>query len=163
MAGRLEGKVAIITGATSGIGEATARRFAEEGATVLLAGRSVDKGEALAKELGGRAIFQRADVMREADIAALVDTAMQRFGRLDVLFNNAGAPTPGTFDDVTESQFNYAMQLLLGSVVFGIKHAFDPKGLLNPGKVIPTLNRCAEYGKMLVRGGQIAHPDLPRF
>ncbi|KQP03800.1 FAD-linked oxidase C-terminal domain-containing protein [Pseudorhodoferax sp. Leaf265] len=47
--------------------------------------------------------------------------------------------------------------------MFGIKHAFDPKGLLNPGKVIPTLNRCAEYGKMLVRGGKIAHPDLPRF
>ena len=47
--------------------------------------------------------------------------------------------------------------------MMGIKHAFDPKGLLNPGKVIPTLNRCAEYGKMLVRGGQIKHPDLPRF
>src|SRR5512133_2979777 len=47
--------------------------------------------------------------------------------------------------------------------MFGLKHAFDPAGLLNPGKVIPTLNRCAEYGKMLVRGGQLAHPDLPRF
>jgi glycolate oxidase len=47
--------------------------------------------------------------------------------------------------------------------MFGVKRAFDPKGLLNPGKVIPTLNRCAEYGKMLVRGGQIKHPDLPRF
>jgi glycolate oxidase len=47
--------------------------------------------------------------------------------------------------------------------MFGVKRAFDPQGLLNPGKVIPTLNRCAEYGKMLVRGGQIKHPDLPRF
>ncbi|MFY8103537.1 MAG: FAD-linked oxidase C-terminal domain-containing protein, partial [Ramlibacter sp.] len=47
--------------------------------------------------------------------------------------------------------------------MFGVKRAFDPQGLLNPGKVIPTLNRCAEYGKMLVRGGQIAHPDLPRY
>ncbi|TWO69685.1 FAD-binding protein [Caenimonas sedimenti] len=47
--------------------------------------------------------------------------------------------------------------------MFGVKRAFDPRGLLNPGKVIPTLNRCAEYGKMLVRGGRIAHPDLPRF
>ena len=47
--------------------------------------------------------------------------------------------------------------------MFGVKRAFDPKGLLNPGKVIPTLNRCAEYGKMLVRGGQLAHPELPRF
>ena len=47
--------------------------------------------------------------------------------------------------------------------MFGVKRAFDAKGLLNPGKVIPTLNRCAEYGKMLVRGGKIAHPDLPRY
>jgi glycolate oxidase len=47
--------------------------------------------------------------------------------------------------------------------MFAVKRAFDAKGLLNPGKVIPTLNRCAEYGKMLVRGGKIAHPDLPRF
>jgi glycolate oxidase len=47
--------------------------------------------------------------------------------------------------------------------MLGVKRAFDPKGLLNPGKVIPTLNRCAEYGKMLVRGGRIAHPELPRF
>ena len=46
---------------------------------------------------------------------------------------------------------------------FGVKRAFDAKGLLNPGKVIPTLNRCAEYGKMLVRGGQIRHPELERF
>jgi glycolate oxidase len=47
--------------------------------------------------------------------------------------------------------------------MFAIKHAFDPHALLNPGKVIPTLQRCAEYGKMLVRGGKIKHPDLPRF
>jgi glycolate oxidase len=47
--------------------------------------------------------------------------------------------------------------------MFGVKRAFDSKGLLNPGKVIPTLNRCAEYGKMLVRGGRLARPDLPRF
>jgi glycolate oxidase len=47
--------------------------------------------------------------------------------------------------------------------MFGVKHAFDPKGLRNPGKVIPTLQRCAEYGKLLVRGGQLPHPELPRF
>ena len=47
--------------------------------------------------------------------------------------------------------------------MFGVKRAFDPKGLLNPGKVIPTLNRCAEYGRMLVRDGKIKHPELPRF
>jgi NAD(P)-dependent dehydrogenase (short-subunit alcohol dehydrogenase family) len=93
------------------------------GAKVILAGRGSDKGHALAKELGPQALFQQADVMREADTAALVDTAVSRFGRLDCLFNNAGAPTPGTVHDATEEQFAYAMRLLLGSVVFGVKHA----------------------------------------
>src|SRR5690242_3804013 len=101
MSGRLSGKVTIITGATSGIGEATARCFIEQGAYVILAGRSVDKGMQLAKELGERAIYQQADVMKEADSAALVDLAMQKFKRLDCLFNNAGAPTPGTVTEVT--------------------------------------------------------------
>jgi NAD(P)-dependent dehydrogenase (short-subunit alcohol dehydrogenase family) len=121
--GRLEGKVAIITGATSGIGEATARRFAAEGACLVLAGRTVAKGESLARELGPRALFQRADVVHEADVSALVDTALARFGRLDCLFSNAGAPGAGPLETITEEQFSYATRLLLGSVVFGMKHA----------------------------------------
>lgn len=123
MAGRLEGKVAIITGATSGIGEATARCFAAEGAKLLIAGRTQDKGEALAREMGEGVIFQTADVRREADIAALVDTAIARFGRLDCLFNNAGASIPGTLESVTEQELSEGFQLLVGSVVFGVKHA----------------------------------------
>lgn len=121
--GRLDGKVAIITGATSGIGAASARRFAAEGARLVLAGRTVAKGEALARELGERALFQRADVNREADIAALVDTALARFGRLDCLFSNAGAAGAGPLETITEEQFAHATKLLLGSVVFGLKHA----------------------------------------
>ncbi len=101
---RLVGKVAIITGATSGIGEATARIFSAEGAKLVLAGRTKDKGEALARELGEQVVFQTADVTREADIAALVDTAVARFGRLDCMFNNAGASTPGTLESVTEKE-----------------------------------------------------------
>lgn len=166
MADRLKGKVAIITGATSGIGEATARRFAEEGAIVVLAGRSVEKGEALAKELGTAAIFQRADVMREADIAALVDTAMQRLGRVDVLFNNAGAPTPGTFDDVTEAQFTYAMQLLLGSVVFGLKHASRVMKQQKSGSIINNASVAAHrygQGQMLYSAAKAAVAHLTRL
>jgi NAD(P)-dependent dehydrogenase (short-subunit alcohol dehydrogenase family) len=123
MAGRLEGKVAIITGATSGIGEATARCFAEAGAKLLIAGRARDKGDALARELGEQVVFQSADVTREADIAALVETAISHFGRLDCLFNNAGATTPGTIDTITEQELTAGLQLLVGSVVFGVKHA----------------------------------------
>ena len=65
--------------------------------------------------------------------------------------------------DVTEEARKLLSAVYRTGQMFGLKHAFDPAGLLNPGKVIPTLNRCAEYGKMLVRGGQIRHPALPRF
>jgi NAD(P)-dependent dehydrogenase (short-subunit alcohol dehydrogenase family) len=123
MAGRLNGKIAVITGATSGIGAATARLFVAEGARVVIAGRSKERGEALARELGESAMFHRADVMHEAEIAALIDAAVNRFGRLDCLFNNAGGSTPGEIDSITEEQFDYGMKLLVGSVMFGIKHA----------------------------------------
>jgi NAD(P)-dependent dehydrogenase (short-subunit alcohol dehydrogenase family) len=123
MSGRLDGKVAVITGATSGIGEATARIFVSEGARVIIAGRSEERGRALAAELGNAAIFQRADVMHDAEIGAVVDAAISRFGKLDCLFNNAGAATPGELDTITEEQFDYGMRLLVGSVMFGIKHA----------------------------------------
>jgi NAD(P)-dependent dehydrogenase (short-subunit alcohol dehydrogenase family) len=123
MAKRLEGKVAVITGATSGIGEVTAEVFIAEGASVILAGWSEEKGQKIADRLGEKAVFQRADVMQEADIKALIDLAVSRFGRLDCLFNNAGAGVYATLETVTPDDFDYAMRLLLGSVVFGIKHA----------------------------------------
>jgi NAD(P)-dependent dehydrogenase (short-subunit alcohol dehydrogenase family) len=123
MPGRLTGKVAVITGATSGIGAETARLFASEGASVVVSGRSEQAGTALAAELGEQAMFQRADVTREEDIAGLIDAAAERFGHVDCLFNNAGAPTPGGLTTITQSQFDYGMRLLVGSVLFGIKHA----------------------------------------
>jgi NAD(P)-dependent dehydrogenase (short-subunit alcohol dehydrogenase family) len=136
MAGRLDRKVAVITGATSGIGEAAARLFAAEGASLVIAGRGVEKGEALAAELGANTVFQRADVLREGDIAALVDTAVARFGRLDCLFNNAGAPDRSTLETVTEEEFAGALRLLLGSVVFGIKHAARVMKAQRSGSII---------------------------
>lgn len=123
MKGRLQDKVAVITGSTSGIGEATARRFAAEGAKVVISGRNAERGRALAFELGSDTRFLAADVRRERDIAALLDFAIAEFGRLDCLFNNAGGSTFGTLETVDEEQFDEAMHLLLGSVVFGMKHA----------------------------------------
>lgn len=93
MAGRLHGKVAFITGATGGIGEVAARRFAGEGALVALAGRRQEEGERIAAEIraaGGEARFVRTDVTEDESIAAALEETVRVFGRLDVLYNNAG-------------------------------------------------------------------------
>jgi len=166
MTGRLQDKVVIITGATSGIGEATARRFAAEGARLVLAGRSVDKGEALARELGGETVFQRTDVMRETDIAALVDKAVERFGRLDCLFNNAGAGERSSVESVTEEQFAEVMQLLVGSVVFGMKHAARVMKPQGGGSIINNSSIAAHrinQGGYLYSGAKAAVSHLTRL
>ena len=92
--GRLDGKVAIVTGGTSGIGKRTVERFCEEGACVVIAGRREPEGQALERALGPRVQFVRTDVGEEADVKSLIDWTMQKYGRLDCLFNNAGAPGP---------------------------------------------------------------------
>lgn len=133
---RLDGKVAVITGGTSGIGEATVRRFVEEGARVVFCGRSAEAGNAIAGELGPAVQFVQADVTREEDIAKTIGAATSTFARLDILFNNAGGSTPGTLESTTLEQFHYAMDLLLGSVLFGIKHA------------VPTM-RAQKWGRII--------------
>ena len=123
MAGRLDGKVALITGGTSGIGEATVELFAAEGAKVLIVGRNAERGTELAERLGPSTKFFRADVMHEEEIAASVAAAQGTFGRLDILFNNAGGTTEGGVTDFTQANLAYAVDLLLGSVLYGVKHA----------------------------------------
>jgi NAD(P)-dependent dehydrogenase (short-subunit alcohol dehydrogenase family) len=165
MAGRLSGKVAVITGATSGIGEATARSFVEEGARVVIAGRSAERGEALARELGAQAVFQSVDVMKEADMAAVIDGAVQRFGRLDCLFNNAGAPVAGDFETITEEQFASGMRLLVGSVIFGIKHASRVMKTSGGGAIINNSSVAAHrlgQGGMLYSAAKAAVSHLTR-
>ncbi len=88
--GRLAGKVAIITGSTSGMGAATAEMYVAEGARVMVAGRCQDAGQAIVDRLGENAEFTATDVTKEADVAALVDATVERWGRVDILFNNAG-------------------------------------------------------------------------
>src|SRR5690349_11604605 len=99
---RFEGKIVIVTGAGSGIGAATAKRFTEEGATVVLAGRREDKLKDVAAGLpAGKAFIQATDVTNEADVASLIDTTIQRFGRIDVVANNAGLFEGGTVAGAT--------------------------------------------------------------
>lgn len=163
---RLEGRVAVITGATSGIGEATARLFVSEGASVVLAGRNTDKGEALAAELGRGSCFIRTDVTLEDDIANLVDAAAKRFGRLDCLFNNAGAGERSSATSVTGEQFDQVMKLLVGSVVFGIKHGARVMKQNGGGSIINNASIAAHrinQGGYLYSGAKAAVCHLTRL
>ena len=123
MGNRLQDKVAIITGGTSGIGAATAELFAAEGAQVVIAGRSEEKGQALAHRLGERVTYRRQDVMVEADLRGVIDDTAERFGKLDILFNNAGGPTPGNVGDITAENVDYGFRLLFASCVLGMRFA----------------------------------------
>ena len=134
--GQLQGKVAVITGGTSGIGEATAELFVAQGAQVVLTGRSEEKGQLLASRLGQSAIYVAADVTKEEDIKLSIDQAIERFGRLDVLFNNAGGPTAGNLDDITREEINYGVDLLLTSTILGIRYAIEPMKIAGGGSII---------------------------
>jgi len=163
---RLTGKVAVITGATSGIGAATARLFAREGAQVVLSGRAADVGSAMAAELGERAMFQRADVTREDDIAALLDAAVDRFGRVDCLFSNAGAPTAGGIDTITEAELDCGMKLLVGSVLFGIKHGARVMRPRGGGSIINNSSVAAHrrgQGSLLYSAAKAAVSHITRL
>ena len=108
MTGRLQGKVALITGGTSGIGEATARLFAREGAQVAITGRRRELGEAVIariKQAGGEAIFIAADVTRVEDCRRSIDETIAAYGRIDILFNNAGIVTQGTLEETSEDDW----------------------------------------------------------
>ena len=124
MTERLAGKTAVITGAASGIGEGTARRFVAEGANVVIADLQTDAGAAIAEELGAPARFVRCDVTSEADVAAAVDLAVDQFGRLDVMFNNAGViGVTGSIIETPVEAWDHTIAILLRGVFLGTKHA----------------------------------------
>ncbi|MDP2626121.1 MAG: glucose 1-dehydrogenase [Candidatus Rokubacteria bacterium] len=135
--GKLDGKVAIVTGGTSGIGRRTAEVFVEEGASVVIAARREDLGREITAALGPRASFMRTDVTREADVQALVVHAVARFGRLDCLFNNAGGPAPaGGIETLPLDRFDAAIAVLLRSVMLGMKHAAPVMKKQGSGSII---------------------------
>ena len=120
----LDGKVAIITGATSGIGRRTAELFVEQGARVVFTGRRREEGEALASKLGDNGRFIAADATLEDDWKRVVAETVETYGRLDALFNNAGGPAPtGSITSIPVEGFDAAMALLVRSVMLGMKHA----------------------------------------
>jgi NAD(P)-dependent dehydrogenase (short-subunit alcohol dehydrogenase family) len=129
---RLSDKTAVITGAASGIGAASARRFVKEGCRVVLGDIQQDKGNALCQELGSAVVFAKCDVTKEEEVAGLVDLAVKEFGHLDIMFNNAGiVGAVGPIDTTLEAEWAASIDVLLNGVFYGMKHAarvMKPRG-----------------------------------
>jgi NAD(P)-dependent dehydrogenase (short-subunit alcohol dehydrogenase family) len=125
MTGRFDGKVALVTGSTRGIGAATARRLRGEGARVALCGRTAAAGAELVIELGGpeHALYVQADLGRVEDCAAVVDATVAQFGRLDVLVNNAASVRRGTLESTSAADFDALLAINLRAPFLTIKQA----------------------------------------
>ncbi len=147
MAGRLEGKVAAITGAASGFGEGAARRFVAEGAKVALGDIQDDKGQAIADELGEDAVYVHCNVTVEDEVAGLIDTAVNTFGQLDIMYNNAGiVGSVGPFDGHPTDEWKATLDVLVNGVFYGIKHAarvMQPRGT---GSIVSMASTAAVFG-----------------
>jgi NAD(P)-dependent dehydrogenase (short-subunit alcohol dehydrogenase family) len=124
MTNRLDGKVAVITGAASGIGAVTARRFVAEGCRVILGDIQTQEGQELAASLGDAALFCPCNVTNEEDVSKLVDLAVSSFGRLDIMFNNAGiVGSKGPIHTTPAEEWVATLDILVNGVFYGVKHA----------------------------------------
>lgn len=155
MAGRLEGKIAVITGGGSGIGRDSVLRFLAEGAKVVASDVNDRTGQetldlAAAQGFGSNVVFQKTDVSDEAQVAAMVDRAKSEFGRLDIVFNNAGYPGAlGTIDKINADQWDKTFSVLVRGVFLGMKHGarvmLEQGGggaLINTGSVAGLSGGC---------------------
>ena len=148
--GSLKDKVALITGGTSGIGEAAALQLARAGAKVVVAGRRENEGQAVVKAIenaGGQALFVKTDVSREDDVKALVDKTLAKFGRLDFAFNNAGVEgTAGvTTDKQTEENYRHTFDINVLGLLLTMKHEI-PAILKNGGAIVNTSSVVGQIG-----------------
>ncbi len=138
---RLEGKVALITGGTSGIGSATAIRFAHEGAAVAITGRNSERGEQVVQDIlanGGEALFIQSDVRKAGDCRQAVDQTLERFGKIDVLFNNAGVFHPKTIPDCTEEEWDETIDSSLKGAFLMSKYVLPSMIERGSGSIIHT-------------------------
>jgi len=136
---RLKNKVALITGGTSGIGEATALLFAAEGTSVAITGRNAQRGAAVVERIeqnGGKAIFIRADVSVSDDCRRAVDETVRAFGRLDVLFNNAGVFYPQTALECSEQEWDEQIDVNLKGTFLMSKFALAPMIAQKSGVIV---------------------------
>ncbi|CAM9781002.1 unnamed protein product [Ascophyllum nodosum] len=147
MTGKLEGKVALVTGASSGIGKATALLFSKEGAKVVLNARSEDKLRSVADEIkasGGDVAIAVGDVSKEEDCKKMVEVAVETFGGLHVAFNNAGIVMTAPFSEITEDMASKVFDINLKSLVFCFKYQ------------IPAMAKSGNKGSIIVDGSVVA-------
>jgi len=147
----LTGRVAIVTGGASGIGRASAERFAAEGAAVVVADVAVAAGEEVAAGIvraGGRARFVRCDVGEDADVEALVAAAVREFGKLDVMFNNAGIGSSSAFDRLEPATWDRVQRIDLRGVYLGCRHAL-PALRATRGVILNTASQSGLEGQAL--------------
>lgn len=150
--GSLDNKVAIITGAGSGMGRAAALLFAREGASVIVADIKPTDGEAVAADIrasGGQAGVVQADVSRAEDCRRMVATAVETFGQLNVLVNNAGFAIPKSAEDMTEDEWGLQLDVNLKGVWLGCKYAIPELRKAGGGAIVCTASTVAEVGSPL--------------
>jgi len=149
MSGRMDGKVVIVTGGSSGIGRATAIAFAREGAKVVIAARRVTEGEETVKrivEAGGEAIFVQTDVTQAKEVQALVDRTLERYGRLDAAFNNAGSGKGIRLVDLTEDEWEQEIAVNLKSVWLCLKYQIPAMLKSGKGAIVNMASQGAILG-----------------
>ena len=153
MTGRLAGKVAVVTGAGSGMGRATAALFAQEGASVIAADVSGNEEDS-ARDAGGQCIPFHVDVSESGEVRAMLDFAVEKFGRLDVLFNNAGIQgAVGKTADYEEDEWDRVIAINLKGVFLGMKYAIPLMKRTGGGSIINTSSMAA----------LVAFPTLPAY
>jgi NAD(P)-dependent dehydrogenase (short-subunit alcohol dehydrogenase family) len=146
---RLKDEVAVITGAGSGIGRETALLFAREGASVVVADVDEDNGQETAEQIrsqGSPATFVRADVTSESDVAGLFDTAESTYGRVSVLFNNAGRMIRGPVTEIDVDAFSRALSLNVIGVALGCKHGVPALRRNGGGAIVNTASAASLIG-----------------
>jgi NAD(P)-dependent dehydrogenase (short-subunit alcohol dehydrogenase family) len=174
---RLEGKTALITGGTSGIGSATAIRFVKEGAAVAITGRNLERGEEVVKTMqaiGGDALFVRSDVRLAADCRNAVEQTLERFGKIDILFNNAGVFHPKTLPECTEEEWDETIDSSLKGAFLMSKYTLPSMIERGKGSIIHTssgwgilggsgaASYCAAKGGLIVMAKAMAIDHGPQ-
>ena len=144
---RLLDKVVIITGATSGIGLEIARFSISQGANVVISGRRENQGKKIANQLGERCRFIKCDVLDEDQICALIEETFSQYGKIDAIFNNAGAPDfVRNIEDISYDKIRQSLDLLLTSVIIGTREAARIMGKQKHGSIVNTASIAGHWG-----------------